>query len=24
MNLKKWKGIYEEICWDRTLVLWKK
>jgi len=24
MNLKKWKGIYEEICWDRALVLRKK
>jgi len=24
MNLKKWKGIYESICWDRALVLWKK
>jgi len=24
MNLKKWKGIYEYICWDRALVLWKK
>jgi len=24
MNLKKWKGIYEQICWDRALVLWKK
>ena len=24
MNLKKWKGIYKQICWDRTLVLWKK
>ena len=20
-ELKKWKGIYEEICWDRTLFL---
>jgi len=24
MNLKKWKGIYEQICWDRALVLTKK
>jgi len=24
MNLKKWKGIYEWIWWDRTLLLWKK
>ena len=24
MNLKKWEGIYELICWDRALVLWKK
>jgi len=24
MNLKKWKGIYEQICWDRALVLLKK
>jgi len=23
-ELKKWKGIYEEICCDRALVLWKK
>jgi len=23
-ELKKWKGIYEYICWDRALVLWKK
>jgi len=23
-ELKKWKGIYEEICLDRALVLWKK
>jgi len=21
MNFKKWKGIYEYICWDRALVL---
>ena len=21
---KNWKGIYEYICWDRALVLWKK
>ena len=21
---KKRKGIYEQICWDRALVLWKK
>jgi len=21
---KKLKGIYELICWDRALVLWKK
>ena len=24
MNLKKWKVIYEQICWDRALVLLKK
>jgi len=24
MNLTKWKGIYECICWDRALVSWKK
>jgi len=24
MNLKKWKGIYEKICWERVLVLRKK
>ena len=24
MNLKKWKDIYEWICWDRALVLWKR
>jgi len=24
MNLKKWKGIYQKICWDRALVLGKK
>ena len=25
MNLKKnWNGIYEYICWDRALVVWKK
>jgi len=23
-ELKKWKGIYEYICWDQALVLWKK
>jgi len=21
MNFKKWKGIYEQICWDWALVL---
>jgi len=24
MNLKKFKDIYEKICSDRALVLWKK
>ena len=24
MNLKKWKGIYQKICCDWALVLWKK
>jgi hypothetical protein len=24
MNLKKWKGIYEYICWDGVPVLLKK
>ena len=24
MKLEKWKGIYEQICWDRALVFWKK
>jgi len=23
-ELKKWKGIYEKIGWDRAFVLWKK
>jgi len=23
-EFKKWKGIYELICWDRAHVLWKK
>jgi len=21
---KNWEGIYEQICWDRALVLWKR
>jgi len=24
MNLKNWKGIYEQICWGPALVLQKK
>ena len=24
LTKKNWKGIYEQICWDRALVLWKK
>jgi len=20
---KNWKGIYEKICWDQALILWK-
>jgi len=24
LKKKNWKGIYEYICWDRALVLWKK
>jgi len=24
MNLKNGKALYEQICWDRALVLWKK
>ena len=24
MKLKKWEVNYEQICWDRALVLWKK
>jgi len=24
MKFKNWKGIYEKICWDWALVLWKK
>ena len=23
-EIKKWKGIYEQIRWDRALVLWKR